>query len=252
MLSLSDRVFYFVYTSWMTIGPSYREVIDILVEHLNGYPSEGGVIPALSTYEGSAGGGIIRVECPYPHTLLRNAAFKCLRQRRVGLDRTFPSFTEGGEMSSNVTLLVDHDDGMWMGGEGPRPKEATCYTTFDHLDGAGERVFWVIDVKVGTKTLKAFSELGTLVNPFGMSILPLEPVPSDLLAETTGWFVLPDRQHTWFEVSGGMPDLGFQDAVAAYVTNVLGTREKRRMFGIRLLADIEGRPWFARPRKRSG
>jgi hypothetical protein len=252
MLFLEESRQYYVYPSWAELTYQWRDLARLLRDPLNssyflndpncqrydwqelGFPPN---VQPFDLIDGPEEGGIIRAhirprERWLPGLILSREANVRTPPGMMGL---WPGY------DSRVYYLEPMDEPGWQFGVGKKKKLYLCSSSTEHLQGAGEAVYWLIGFKPGRRPIKDLDSIGTWAAQFDLRVHQLPGVP--FLAEQTSTLLLDaDFRWMWFRIEGGGDAVGYHFAVVVYLALHLRKVAGPRMQCMHLVADIEGKP----------
>lgn len=194
-------------------------------------------------YSGAFGGGVIAREHTPSVYWLGYDVFTQDADVTKALGMTTAHCRETGFDFRNVAFLeLRGDSGLKRAGTGwKKPREYPCSVSFEHVDSAGEVMYWLLDSEIGAEHHPAFEALREAARGFGLEVESNILPPSSVLEEVQPWFTNPSRM-TWFSVSGGLLRAGWQLAMMYYCAMDLKRRLGKRMRCMHLVAQIEKHP----------
>lgn len=239
---------YIVYPSWAEYSYAWRDLGRELSNPLHGkfaklystwdWKSLGYTerVQPFELIDGAGGNGIIvihirRKEAWLPMSILHSEA----------------NILQPGVMTNvNADFRVQFLDPMYVPAiarQGRKPQRAyICAISAEHVESAGEDVFWVVGLTRGSRRRSRLVEVKRVAHGFGLGIAELGGCPQQLLNETEGWFANEDYEYSWFRISATNRGAGFHFAVVVY----LGLHLKRfvgsTMHFMHLVAQIPGKP----------
>lgn len=256
MLALDTQWRYMVYPSWaqsfttrwsqlpeLLSGPLpavYVDVNDIECLRLGIVKNE--YVP-IEFYDGAFGNGMFRVLSTPGRSWFGFRAFRneadCLSVPGMATARD----PKSGMMWKNVAFLVLRGDiRLQRAGTGwKKPREYQCGATFEHVEAAGEAVYWLLDREPGSRPLKGIETLADAARGFGLHIKPVSQIAADIADEVRPWFT-DDRRMEWFHVEGGPKEAGWQLAAMFYCLLHLKQLSGKRLHTGHLVAQIENQP----------
>jgi hypothetical protein len=250
----TDRHF-IVYPSWAQLPVKWDDLPRLLPEPLKsgfiepnfnfrkyGFPER---IQPLKLFDGPEGGGIIHWrggprERWLPGIVLTKNANMCPPN---GMDLFEMSAYDAGE--PGVAYLEPMGEPGWQLGVAKKPLQLRPCLSYEHVDGAGEMIYWVVRFKrprSGNKIDKWLNRVPEWAHAFGLEARRLPEVPSSIRSTTDPWFPNPEYESAWFEVSGEDDGVGYHFAVVVYIGNHLRWVAGPCVDSMHLVADIEGKP----------
>jgi hypothetical protein len=148
-----------------------------------------------------------------------------------------------------VCFLEPHENGLWKLGIGKRPRNYNTPLSYEHVDSAGDGVFWVARHKRPrgrSRGLAGLVDVPEWSSAFGVQARRLDGPPAGVLEETEAWFTNPQYESQWFRAESQDTGLGYQFAVLVYIGNHLRHVAGPAMDSMHLMARIEGQPNFRR------
>lgn len=254
---------YVVYPSWASTSLSYKwqNLPRLLADPLNsgyvansddpeyyweccGYPR---TPQPFKLIDGPVGGGIVMWEGDanagrgwrwLPIVVLESEANLRLPN---GMDSIWKQF------DAQVVCMEPHGWGIGGG-----PKLYRCAVSTEHVDSAGESVYWLLCLKEGKRIAKGVGEIATWAAGFGLTVVLMFEVSTALLAESEPWFNGSSVRRIWFEVHGGGGEVGYQFAILVYIAYHLRWVGGTSVLSMHLVSDIEGKPnsrrlWTSKP-----
>jgi hypothetical protein len=201
----------------------------------------------FTLYDGPVGGGIIM----WQDDLESGRQWKWLPlhvlQSEADLLRPNGMTSINATFDPQVVYMEPHGTGL-----GRRPKTFRCLVSTEHMDGAGERVYWALCAKRGPQRLNGVDDIPGWACAFGMVVTPLPDGPRKLVDDCATWACDPSQEVLWFEVNQGRNSAGRQFAALVYVAYHLRFVAGPRVFSMHLVAEIDGRPnprrsWTIKP-----
>jgi hypothetical protein len=240
---------YIIYPSWAAPAYSWQGLRGLLADPIrsgylepgrdleffwaHGYPR---VPQRFTLTDGPCGGGIILWEGDpradrgwrwLPIAILQSEADLRLPPGMDGIYRTF---------DAQVVAIEPHGGGLPK-----RPALYTCGASTEHVESAGQSVYWVLCV-AGARKIKGLESLPEWAGSFGIKVDRSAEVPADVLTDSGAWFADSACDRIWFDVSGGGDGVGYHFAVLVYLAYHLRRTAGRSVVSVHLLADIEGKP----------
>jgi hypothetical protein len=114
--------------------------------------------------------------------------------------------------------------------------------TTEHVDGAGDEVYWVLCSRTDEKRIKGLRDIPGWAAAFGLTVARLDDISPQVRSQFDEWF--PDLKYhqIWFKVDGGGEGLGFHFAVLVYLAYHIRWLAGKNFSGMHLISQIEGRP----------
>lgn len=135
------------------------------------------------------------------------------------------------------------DAGLRLMGEGKKKsREYPCFATIEHAEAALDKCYWLVTLKSGRSQVKGLDELPIWAKGFGLTLPPIDSVPEPLEQEIAEWFINPEIERRWYEVSGGKPDAGLQFAMMVYTAFHFRQVGGSRVRGLHLVANVDSKP----------
>ncbi len=248
MLKADPHDRYYIYPSWGPMQLAWEELHPLLDDPVrSGYldpnalrrfekePNAFSIHP-FEMLSGAVGGGVIIAHAPpgmnwLPEDILwRCADFE--KPNGMQLARHV--------RNESVCYLTSHRFRCTMSGFKIAANYGPVASTLEHLELAGERVFWVIEHTIKDPHPWA-GELDPWARVFGIQVEPFNPT-LDIVDATKTWFLGNDRTYSWYRVRGGRDTVGYQFAVLVYIAAHLQMIAGRRFRSMVLTAGLEGKP----------
>jgi hypothetical protein len=251
MLYNVPRHNYIVYPSWAGVSYLWADLPGLFAD-----PVGSGHLPAgtdmqyyldcgyprtpqpFRLWDGPVGGGIIMWEEEpsatrrgkwLPGSILHSEAN--LREPN-GMNALF------GEYDAHVVGMEPHGAGLRI----PKPKLYLCAASTEHVDAAGDDVYWVLLSRAEPNRVKRLQSVPDWAAAFGLRVAREVRVAAAVQAQFDEWIPEPRYPRTWFTVEGGGDELGFHFAVVVYLAYHLRWVAGKTIVGMHLVSQIEGKP----------
>jgi hypothetical protein len=251
MLRLELDREYIVYPSWIEPAYEWTQIPDIIANPLKYHPTvrltytdeelrKFGYFDAPKPYRmipGPAGWGIVEVQIKrgerWPHV-----GSLCFDK---GVDMRYPPTSDLANYQPNVSYMEPTVSIGWYFGSGRRRKDYSIPATYEHVETAGEQVYWLFSARPTRKGLPEILEVPYWAKAFDLKVKLLTEIPKEVLDETLNWRK-QDYQFFWFSVEGAGDKLGYYFAAMFYIGLHLSFITKKKVYSAHLLAQIEGKP----------
>lgn len=249
MLRLELDREYIVYPSWIKSAYEWTQIPDIINNPLKYDPSarltytgeqlrKFGYFDPPKKYQmipGPAGWGIVDVHMKKGE---RWAPLNSLFFDK-GVDLTMPPCMNS--VNSNVGYVIPTSDTGWYLDTGIKCKDYSIAATYEHVEAAGEQVYWLFSAKPVKKGLPEILEVPYWAKAFDLEVKLLTEIPKKVLDETLNWRK-QEYQFFWFSAEGAGDKLGYYFAAMFYIALHLSFVTKKKINTAHLLAQIEGKP----------
>jgi hypothetical protein len=260
MLKLETEWHYWVWPSWATaFSFGWDEVPRLLADPVGTGCLDLGELQSLEAgylvndpgplefFSGAFGNGVIA----YQPVQGRAWIGACVFRKEADVS-TALGMTTAADLANSVDfrkvgfLELRGDAGLRFWGEGrKKPREYPTSVTFEHVEAAGEDMYWLLDRQPGKSSLKGLDTLQQGAAAFGLAVEPVDEVCTEMMNEVRPWFTDLSRM-AWFRVSGGRALAGWQLAMMYYCAMHLKMLAGKRMRSMHLVAQIEHHPRLRR------
>ena len=251
MLHTNTNEYKIVYPSWSRFSYGWEGLGQALRSPLEsgyidrgrdwrrlGYPE---TVQPFSLVNGSEGGGIICVYVPHTQKWMPNLI----------LTKEADILKPPGEMSDidgkNINVFyLSQNPGLLsslLPSKAPTlARERICATSVEHLDVAGDLVYWVLGYRGGKRNVVPIDRVMGMAQAFGIDLRVLGDLEIPSSREFRDWFVDAKIKYIWFISKTKTTDIDLiysQFVYIAYdIVGVIGSK----MFSLNLIATIEGQP----------
>jgi hypothetical protein len=187
----------------------------------------------LEFFDGAFGNGVLAFRKPTRHTWIGGKVFN----KEANITKAL------GMTTGNVAFLeLRGDAGLRFALQGlKKPREYPCSISIEHVEAAGDDIYWLLDREPGSRPLKGLEQIFEAAQGFGLELEPLSGVCESALSEVKPWFT-DDTRMAWFRVCGGRSKAGWQLAMMYYCAMHLKMLAGKRMRCMHLVAQVEGQP----------
>jgi hypothetical protein len=248
MLRAEPNPRYDIYPSWADYKIKWHELPKLLADPLNSglldendlRSIENGILPNVpepcELIDGPAGGGIVITTVERPPGLNR-----CVLSRFAEVSAPMGvNFEVRGNQAHVAYLEPSRSLYLALGERRPRVYDG-CAISFDHVEVAGDEVYWFVAYESGKSEISGLDEIPSLAAGFGLSVQRLDQPPNAVATETADWEWKGDRTYVWYIVDGGRDGIGFQYAIIVYIGLHLCKVAGGRFKGLHLIAQLESK-----------
>lgn len=239
---------YVVYPSWAETGYAYpwRELPTVLADPLSSgrldrYAEKLHELPEIFNpptrlIDGPRGGGIIVIGPAAPQAfnivLFSDVANIGQPDDMDRISEQFPTYVGWIEPFDGLGGLLT---------TGKRARNYPIRATAEHVDAAGEEVYWILSLRDARGQLKSLDEVPRLAECFGLRATLLGAAPAALDQSAAPWFDGWNEHQRWYRIEGVNERVGLQFSILLYI----GLHLRKSVPTLRwthLVARIEGEP----------
>lgn len=247
MLYHNLSLHYYVYPSWLT-GPVAWEDLPAWVKSLpahpkhqkfihsppKGYPPEALKIGACRLIDGPCGGGIVVADVVPGFGW---EPLSCVYQWVHNGSGCDIYVKERWSWMTIVTWLEQQNECGWELGVGRKFKSYPIWTSEEHVQSAGDRVFWLIRQRKDGQKIPHIEAVPAWARSFGVSCQPLPGCPAEMALEMAPALQrISQKEPYWFEIKADSRDLGLYLSVVDYIGLHLAKVSRAQMGGVHVLA----------------
>jgi hypothetical protein len=250
MLKVNNNYRYCLFPSWAELGFKWEQLDDILKHPLkhglldrndikwlrskNRYPP---VTPPYELIEGPAGGGIIKCD----ETDLEQPTLVYLLLSKTTSFVPPPGMPPRGMANApDITVLEARADlSLRLGRR--LPVNQYCRVSPEHVNSAGDSVYWLFNFKSGRTPPKGLETLPRLAAEFGCMVEAIEKSASFMGEDSSSLASLGEEQ-VWLRVTSGSTSANLHFTILVYLALHLRSVARRRLESAHLVAAIEGEP----------